>query len=675
MLKLPLSPRFVWTLAGLAALAQAIWAVTATVDKCITTDEIAHITAGQSYWRFEDFRLQPENGVLPQRLAALPTLLLRWRLPSLADWTWTQSDVWRIGNTAFYGLGNDTGWAILLARSAASLHLIALALLIFGWSWRRFGLAGGCTSLALFVFCPNFLAHGALATSDVAAAFWLLAATGAYWRFLHAASWQNALLSAVCLGLAAAAKFSAVLLAPICAALWLVRALNPEPLTLAGRKWSRSAARAAMLLAVLLGQALVALAVVWTCYGWHARAFNPALPGGEFFHPWPEVLRLLGAPAPLFAWLRESHLLPEAYTYGLAHTVAYSHARAAFFNGQVGIHGWVAFFPYAFLVKTPWPLFAALLVSAATVACWCRKKVRTAAGFGWADFAGGYALVPLAVLFAVYWAASLATHLNIGHRHLLPVYPPLFIVAGAAGSALWRRARPGRVLLAALLIWSAATAWAIRPDYLAYFNAFAGGPAQGYRHLVDSSLDWGQDLPGLARWLERNRRPGEIVHLAYFGLGNPPYQGIQAQTLPSLPHLEDSYPTLLHPGLYAISATMLQQPYSSVGAGWNAENEQTYQSLRGLETIARYWQDHAAERATLAREFFADPTAPRVWERYEELRFARLCQYLRRRKPDTNVGYSILIYRLDATELHAAIDGSLGELVRSIERAEAPASR
>src|SRR5439155_13724202 len=122
---------------------------------------------------------------------------------------------------------------------------------------------------------------------------------------------------------------------------------------------------------------------------------------------------------------------------------------------------------------------------------------------------------PLLVLLGVYWAAALVSHLNIGHRHLLPIYPPLFILAGGALPRL-------RVPLAALAVAEGLLAW---PHYLAYFNPIAGGARNGYRHLVDSSLDWGQDLPGLQR-----HHP---AYLAYFGTGSPRYYGIVASLLPS----------------------------------------------------------------------------------------------------------------------------------------------
>ena len=123
-------------------------------------------------------------------------------------------------------------------------------------------------------------------------------------------------------------------------------------------------------------------------------------------------------------------------------------------------------------------------------------------------------------LLGVYWVTVMLGHLNIGHRHLLPTYPPLFVLAGAAAYWLegWREAGranrsaagtlPGRitgVVLCALVALLAGQMLCFFPNYLAYFNAIAGGPAHAYRHLVDSSLDWGQELPGRRTYLERAR--------------------------------------------------------------------------------------------------------------------------------------------------------------------------
>ena len=120
-----------------------------------------------------------------------------------------------------------------------------------------------------------------------------------------------------------------------------------------------------------------------------------------------------------------------------------------------------------------------------------------------------YRTAPLWLFLAVYWAATLRVHLSIGERHVLPTYPAVFILCGAAGHWLDRRHRTMAGVLAAALVWIAVVSFSIWPSYLSYFNVLAGGPANGYRRLVDSSCDWGQDLDRLRSWLEHRSRTGE----------------------------------------------------------------------------------------------------------------------------------------------------------------------
>ena len=108
-----------------------------------------------------------------------------------------------------------------------------------------------------------------------------------------------------------------------------------------------------------------------------------------------------------------------------------------------------------------------------------------------------YGLLPLLILILIYGGFALTASINIGHRHILPIYPAAFILAGG----LWRRFGKWLLPAVALLLWESLSVY---PHYLAFFQAAAGGPAQGYRHLVDSSLDWGQDLPWLRQWLDEH---------------------------------------------------------------------------------------------------------------------------------------------------------------------------
>jgi hypothetical protein len=350
----------------------------------------------------------------------------------------------------------------------------------------------------------------------------------------------------------------------------------------------------------------------------------------------------------------------------------FSRARGAFMSGEHSVTGWVSFFPFALLIKSTLPL---LVICAggifAATAAGARQLTATTAR-AWAIRLRP--LTPLAALFVVYWATSLTSHLNIGHRHILPTYPVMFIAAGWLGRWLdWRRPL-ACATLAVLLIWHATESWLIRPHYLAYFNQIIGGPANGWRHLVDSSLDWGQDLPGLKRWLDRNA-PREPVFLSYFGTGDPAYEGIKATLMPTLPEVGE--PRKWHafaPGVYAVSATMLQHVYSKLRVVWTADLEKEFQQLRSLEPTLLAYQSDGAQRATLLRDV---PAAnwETAWKRYEQLRFARLCHYLRVRQPNANIGYSILVYQLNADEIRGATGESLREWHLLIERAAAKQPR
>jgi hypothetical protein len=469
-----------------------------------------------------------------------------------------------------------------------------------------------------------------------------------------------AIISAVTLGLAFVAKFSAVLL--------------PFMLALIGIGWATGEVRRAgwrrpllRLLSSTGAHAGIALATVWLCYGFHFSAFAPGLAeGADFNNGWGWTLTGIGLPAKIIAQLKDWRVLPEAWLYGLAFVLNFSRARGAFMNGDYSITGWVAFFPFAFAIKTTVPLL--LLMAGGMISAGVRVTRRMLSSGSVAVIVGMRPLLPLAVLFVVYWATSLSSNLNIGHRHILPTYPILFIVAGWLGRWIDYRHPIPMACILGTLVWHAGESIAVRPHYLAYFNQVVGGSQNGWRHLVDSSLDWGQDLPGLKRWLDRNvdREP---VFLSYFGTGDPAYEGISARILPTLPEVgpkRQLHP--LVPGVYAISATMLQHVYSRIRGPWTMELEIEYQKFRALEPTLLAYQNDPRRRAEL-RHDIPEENWSTVSKRYDQLRFARLCYYLRARQSDAAIGHSILIFRLSAEEIADATGGALQPWKKAIERA------
>jgi len=220
-----------------------------------------------------------------------------------------------------------------------------------------------------------------------------------------------------------------------------------------------------------------------------------------------------------------------------------------------------------------------------------------------------------------------------------------------------RRALAGAAVVV-LLMWHAGESIAIAPHYLAYFNEISGGPSEGYRHLVDSSLDWGQDLPALKDWLDREGLQGDHhvpVYLSYFGTAWPSYYHIDATSLPGFPDRWVPHePVPLMPGIYCFSATMLQGVYFMTPGAWNQRYETDYQSM--IYNIKLF--DSTASKPS-ARQALLAQTGKDFWvknfQAFEHLRAARLAAYLRRRPPDDQVGFSIMIYRVSDRELAEAL--------------------
>jgi hypothetical protein len=257
-------------------------------------------------------------------------------------------------------------------------------------------------------------------------------------------------------------------------------------------------------------------------------------------------------------------------------------------------------------------------------------------------------LSPIWALVLVYGTFSLTSCLNIGHRHLLPIYPVIFIVCGAC--TYFFRPQSGKavaIFAGAILCWQIIESSLLRPDYLTYFNQVVGGPKNGYKHLVDSSLDWGQDLPALKTWLDQhpNQSATGRPYLAYFGTAPPRHYGIEATALP-FDSSTDKLPAL-DPGTYCISATTLQHVYSFEHGKWTREYESAYR-LALARAVHHF--DLAAD------DSFANDVL------LQRLRFARLCAYLRQHEPIANVGNSILVFQLNQRELDQALYGPPAEL-------------
>jgi hypothetical protein len=662
--------------AGALLILYYVMAVSASAQKSMTFDEMAHLTAGYSYWLFDDYRLHPENGNWPQRLGALPALWGKYSFPRLDQPAWRSSNVYAIGDQFLYFSGNDAGTVLNRARRVMALLAVALGALVFAWARRLFSPTGAWVSLILFTFSPTLLAHGPLVTSDIAAAFFFTAASGAIWIALHRVTPLTILGAAVLVGGACLSKLSGPILVPIALVMAAVRMVDGRPLTVrVGRATTVYRSRGRQL-AVLLGVAatvgLVVWALIWVSFSFRYAAFAAATTANDAFLG--QVKDVPGITGWLLSTARQYHLLPEAYIYGAGLTLQFSSERAAFLNGEFSTTGWWWYFPYAFAVKTTIP--GMILGGLGLVALTRRRRSEL------------YEATPLLVLVVVYGWFALTTNLNIGQRHLLPIYPALCVLAGAAALLLRPLLEPaqtvekqvgrdrrkprapvtaqprtsGAVAFAAvatllLLGWHITESLIIRPHYLAYFNPLAGGPSLGYKHLADSSLDWGQDLPALKAWLDREglQQPGSTpVYLSYFGTARPEYYGIRATPLAGFVDHRAPQPLVpLGGGVYCISATVLDVIGTMF---YKPEYESNYQAGMQNAAIFARASGNEADKAALLRQT-GDDYWRQLFVQTDQLRTGRLVAFLRRRQPDAMVGYSILIYRLTDGDVAEALTG------------------
>lgn len=522
--------------------------VTSMRRKAAAFDEVAYLPAGYTHWKLRDFRLSPEQPPLVKLLAAAP--LLASDVSFHQDDGWARRRQWDFGHNFLY-VWNDADRLLFRGRLAVMALGALLAAAVYWWTRLHWGAAAAALALLLCVLSPETLAHGQLVTMDLGVALFIFLCVAAFERLTECTTTARVAAAGLALGAALATKSSAFVLCPILAVLALRRALVDEPLpSRLGRLSSPIATRRGRvvhLAACLAVMAALALAVLWTAYLFTPRvSADPAAQAGlDWEGNWPRS-RLAAAAASL---ARESGLLPEAYVFGVLKVFAHAEARPAFLMGERSERGFWRYYFTSIALKTPLALFCLLAVALLTL-----RHHRARGQIEWCLW-----LPPL-----LYLALAASRPINIGHRYVLPVYPFLFVIAGRA--AAWAFAagrRPAaRWLMAALAGWYALSVVRVHPHYLAYFNELAGGPANGYRYLVDSSLDWGQDLKELARWL-REHRVGRIK-LAYFGTADPAYYGIDCELLPG--YMAPPPPRVMRQvnvgDVVVVSATLLQGLYA-----------------------------------------------------------------------------------------------------------------
>jgi len=491
-----LDRRTTWVAIALVTLASARIVSTYTVFNH-TIDEPAHIACGMEWLDQGVYRYEHQHPPLARVAAALGPYLDGTR-------SWKKPSMWNEGAGLLYGRKSYDRTLALARLGILPFFWIACAV-VYLWARRHSGKMEALLALALFSFLPPVLAHAGLATTDMALTAFLSAAFLLLTMWLEQPDWRRSALFGLALGLAVLSKFSVLAFFPACV------------LTIAALAWwtKRPPLGAAprALLRLLPGAALALLAaglVIWAGYRFSfgtVHFANVKLPAPELYSGIRSVME---------------HNRDGNPTYLL---------------GEYGKTGWWYYYLVVLAVKTPLP-FLALAIAGAAI-CFQRRREQ-----GWRD------LAPLAMVVGIVAFASLFSRINIGVRHVLPVYVAASVLAAVAARRLFDT-RPSsawpRLLLGAALVWHAGTSALSHPDYIPYFNALAGTEPE--KIVVDSDLDWGQDMKRLsARLRELSAR--EVAF--------NPFILAHYEAVHGFPKIQPLDPFEPQPGWNAVSLTILK---------------------------------------------------------------------------------------------------------------------
>jgi 4-amino-4-deoxy-L-arabinose transferase-like glycosyltransferase len=477
-----------------------------------TWDEPDHIYSAYMQAMHGDYGLNPEHPPLIKFLGALPLIEMELKMPPLQGRPYRLEEA--AGGRDFL-FGNDANTILFRVRMATSGITILLALMVFLATQEMFGAGAGLIALGLLVFDPTLLAHSALMTTDAGGAYFMFASIYAFYRYAKSPSKIRLALVGLAVGLALASKHSNVLLLPMLLLLGVGETLWPNaasikraPVSL-GRRFMHSGV-------ALIAIALIAVAVLWATYGFRyaARAdglqLNPLMAAQLARVP----SHLEGAALALMAKL---HLLPESYIYGFAHVLIQSKAFTSFLLGTIYPHPVWFYFPIAMVIKSTLSFLILFGIALWTIATGRLRAPRE--------------ILYMAVPAAIYMAFAMAGGMNIGVRHVLPIYIFLTVLLGGASWKLAQKNRRWLSVVVLLLVFQATSVMHAFPAYVSYANEAAGGPAAVHNLLSDSSSDWGQQMKAVRRYTDAHGI--KDCWFAYFGQGvaDFSYYGIPCRPL------------------------------------------------------------------------------------------------------------------------------------------------
>lgn len=555
----------------------------------LTFDELAHIPAGYSYLTQQDYRINPEHPPLAKDLSAIGQLFVRPNFPNTSQ-LWLQDEgapLWWVqfdlGTEFIFASGNNPKELITAARTPMLLFLFGIGALIFAWARQMGGNVVGLMALFLFAFSPTFLAHGHLVTTDVAAAFGVVLASFFWLRMLKNPTPANLASAGLALGVSQLLKFNLILLIPFFGILALA-----YPFV------NRKSVLSYLVKSVMAG--LIALVfVIWPVYALHSFNYPPERQLRDTISDLQQGG--LTAPESLVIAMAERPFLRPLAQYGRGVLMALQRSASGnttYFLGQVSSSSFPLYFPLLNLLKPPSALFFLniLVLPSLIIFVFLKdlKKIKPRniwrGAVAWVQ--NNFTVASFILFVNMYWLVATTGNLNIGIRHLLPVFPFSYILLSWAAVLSFQAMSktPKRIFSVFLILlfgWYALSSLLAFPRYLSFYNEFAGGRANGYKVAVDSNYDWGQDFGKLLSFVQANNIT--TLHLDYFGGENPAYH--LGETYVKLDPKEVARTGNVPEGWVAVSVNQLMNGIAKPVSGFDGENGYYNWLVNNHEPVAR----------------------------------------------------------------------------------------
>jgi 4-amino-4-deoxy-L-arabinose transferase-like glycosyltransferase len=536
-----------WLFLTLIVAAAGTIEVRTALGETQTWDEGIHIWSGYAYLTQGDYSWNTEHPPLVKLVSALPLLRLGL-VPAPKLQPADRDNQVERGREFLYQNRRDADTILISARSANIVLTLLFITAIAWWTRRRWGWIAGICAAALCAFDPNLIAHGRYVTTDYPLTVFFFFACVLWVEYLESAGLARLLAASMAIAVAMVVKFSAVLLVPALVLLYVLCWIRRPAEFPVRRMFTAGAVVSA---AVMLMVAIVYWPETVRCFRTKTELLEKVVNQDNF----------IGL---TLAWMGQKfHLPAHDFLLGLARVAEHNTGgHPSYLLGMRTTTGFWYYFPVAFAVKSTLAALGATVL-VALLGGWAvvKRGLR-----GITPMALGLAVPPL-----LFFAFSMSSSINLGMRHILPIYP--FLYVGIA--VLATRWKFSAALLLALVFVQIGESASIYPDYLAFFNAAAGGPGRGPEYLVDSNIDWGQDVKKLVHWLDQHGTRRARVH--YFGNAILTYYGVQEVGMPEpldqkgWDELDDIVVANVTPlmGIYvplnALAPMRMRQPDAKVG--------------------------------------------------------------------------------------------------------------